>query len=219
MATDLTVRLNIEDPKISYENDNSLYLDMNVLEDYLIWTGGSDDIGDKMTHEPTESELNAAAVVIKEDDDTFVPLCLLYDHSQEIGDYFTHEVKGMGENERFVFCFSFNGPTATEPVLEAWDDENHETYDKHVLGNGTPGNSMIKAVCTTSTSPGDLWTGIPIAGPENVLELNDGVGAIEGPVSAEDTQDLYANIKLVIPQDYPNPAVENFSLMVNFTYN
>ena len=124
----------------------------------------------------------------------------------------------MGENKRYVFAFSFDGATASEPKLEAWDDSDHDSTDKHVLGNGTPDNSFVKAICTTNSLPGVNWTGSAIAGA-NKLNLNDGNGALGDVPSGQTTQELYANIKIVIPAGYSTPAVESFVLTVRYTWN
>ena len=133
------------------------------------------------------------------------------DYSHNVGgSYYTHLVKGMGENKRFVFAFSFDGATATTPRLEAWDDSDHDSSDTNVLGAGTPADSMVKAVKTTDSLPGAGWAGTPIAGASDYLELD--TAALSG------AKDLYANIKIVIPTAYATPAAETFIFTVRFTY-
>lgn len=210
--TSLNFRANLVDADVNYETTPADYITLDLTNDYLIW---SEDLEDVLTHEPTSDELNEHAVVIDEDEDKMVPECLVMDYSHNWGGaYYTHLVKGMGENKRYVFCFSFDGETATEPQVEAWDDDTHTTTAKHVLGAGTPANSMVKAVCTTSTLPGASWTGTAIAGDgaTRVVKLNDGNGALSG------ADNLYANIKIVIPTAYATPAVESFVLTVRFTW-
>jgi hypothetical protein len=221
MSTTLTVSANIVDADVNYETTPADYIDLDLTNDYLIWTAGDATVKDLMTHEPLTSELNAAATSIDPDDATTVSLCLLMDYSHDVGGaYYTHTVIGMGLNKRYVFAFRFDGATASEPQLEAWDDSNHDSYDNHVLGNATPANSMVKAVCTTSSLPGASWTGTAIAGSSStrVVQLNDGNGAIAAPASGE-TTDLYANIKIVIPAGYATPATETFILTVRYTYS
>ena len=118
-----------------------------------------------------------------------------------------------------MYCFSFDDATASEPQLEAWDDSNHNTYAKHVLGNDTPASSFVKAVCTTSSLPGASWAGTAIAGGtvSRVLKLNDGNGALSAPPSGT-TSDLYANLKITIPAGYTTPVVETFVLSVRYTW-
>jgi hypothetical protein len=171
-----------------------------------------------MTHAPIASELNGAATIIDDNDDTVVALCLWYDYSHNLGGaYYTHKVIGMGENKQYPFCFSFDGATATEPQLECWDDSNHTTFAKNVLGAGVALSSFVKGACTTLTVPGVSWAGAPLAGSTNVLLLNNGSGALAAPESG-DTTELYANLKIVIPAAYALPAAETFLLTVRFTY-
>jgi len=221
MATNLTVRVNYVDADLAYEDTGAGYIALDLDHDYLIWTAGSAIVKDLMTSEPTPTELNEAATIIDASVDVTVALCLLMDYSHDVGgSYYTHKVIGMGENKRYVFNFAFDGDTASEPQLEAWDDDNHTTYAKHVLGNGTPANSMIKAICTTSSLPGVDWTGTAIAGDDSarVLQLNDGNGAISLS-TGESERNLYANLKIVIPAGYGTPAVETFVLTCRYTWN
>lgn len=217
--TQMEFLLNYADATHDYANYNDDYIIMDLSEDYLIWTKGDATVKDLMTAEPTPGQLNNASTVIDEVSDVTVEKCLLFDYSHDVGGaYYTHLVKGMGENARYVFGFKFDGPTATEPQLEAWDDENHDSTDKQVLGAGTPANSMIKTVCTTDTLPGALWAGYAIAGSGRVLLLNNGNGAVADPGSGN-TSELYANIKIVIPAGHATPAVETFILTVRYCYN
>jgi hypothetical protein len=216
--TNLVMRVNYVDADLAYGDTGAGYIVMDLTNDYLIWTAGSDVVEDLMTHEPTASELNEASTII-DDIDTMIPLCLLMDYSHNVGGlYYTHEVKGMGENKQYVFNFSFDGDTATEPRLEAWDDSTHTSIDAHVLGNGTPANSMLKAKATAYALPGAGWAVTPIAGVANYVLLNAGMGAIELG-TGETSKELYANIKIVIPASYPTPAVETFVLTCRFTWN
>lgn len=211
--TNMDFLINYVNPEVKYETTPADYILVDLVNDYLIWTKGDAIVKDLMTHEPTSSELNAAATVIDESLAVIVALCLLMDYSHDIGGaYYTHKVLGMGENKQYVYCFSFDDDTATEPQLEAWDSALHTTILKNVLGLGTAIDSMVKAVCTTNTLPGSDWAGAPLAGASNVLLLNDGNGAL---VSAAD---LYSNLKIKIPAAYATPAVETFILTVRYTY-
>jgi hypothetical protein len=206
----LNVRVNYVDSDISYTVTPADYITLDLVHDYLIW---SKTLADLMTHEPTPAELNAAAEIIDPSLAVTVTKCLLMDYSHDVGgSYYTHLVKGMSENKRYVYVFSFDGATATEPQLEAWDTSAHTTFVKNVLGLGTPVNSMMKGVCTTSTFPGDGWGGTALAGGSNVLLLNDGNGALSG------AGNLYANLKIVIPAAYATPTAETFVSTVRYTY-
>ena len=220
--TSLNIMINYVDADIAYGESGAGYITMDLVNDYLIWTEGSAIVIDLMTSEPTTEELNEASTKIDPDAIVTVPLCLLMDYSHNVGgSYYTHKVLGMGENKRYVFGFSFDGATATEPQLEIWDDDNHNSTDKHVLGAGTPANSMIKGVCTTDSLPGEDWTGTALAGSDTarVLKLNNGNGALDALASGETSQELYANIKIVIPQNYATPGVEPFTSTIRFAWN
>ena len=213
MATEMDFLVNIVDADVAYVTTPADYGLVDLTLDELLWTAGNAVVKDLMTHEPTPAELNTAASVIDPDATVTVALCLWQDYSHDIfGSYYTHKVLGMSENKRYVFCFSFDDETATEPQLEAWDTDAHATSDNHVLGNGTPANSFVKAVCTTLALPGAGWVGTAIAGASNVVLLNAGAGAL---VAAAD---LYANIKVVIPQDYATPGAESYVLTTRYTW-
>jgi len=222
MSVDLTVLINYVDPDVNYATTPANFIALSLNDDYLIWTEGDDVVKDLMTSEPTADQLNAAATIISDTEDTLVDKCLMMDYSHDVGgSYFTHLVKGMGENKKFVFGFSFNGGTATEPQLEAWDDANHNTTDKHVLGFGNPADSMVKAVCTNLALPGVDWAGTAIAGngSTRIVKLNNGNGALNDLASGEVSQELYANMKIEIPQSYATPSVESFVTTIRYTWN
>jgi hypothetical protein len=211
MATILTLRVNYVDADVKYITTPADYITMDLANDFLIW---SKSLADLMTHIPSSDELNAAAEIIDPDEAVTVTKCLLMDYSHDVGgSYYTHLVKGMAENKRYSFCFSFDGATATEPQLEAWDTSLHTTIAKHVLGALTPANSMVKGICTTETAPGESWIGTSLAGVANILLLNGGLGALTV------AKDLYANLKIVIPAAYATPAAESFILTVRTTYS
>lgn len=211
MATTLTFSVNYIDADVNYATTPADYIDVDLTNDYLIWTAGSSEVTDLMTNEPTQDQLNAAATIISDTVPVTIALCLLMDYSHNVGgSYYTHKVIGMGENKRYVFAFRFDNVTATIPRLEAWDDSDHDSSGNHCLGNGTPASSFVKAVKTTDALPGTDWAGTPIAGASNYVELDS--AALTG------AKELYANIKLVIPAGYSTPAQETFVLTTRYTY-
>lgn len=218
MATEMDFLVNDTNSAHDYATYPSSFGEVNLTNDYLIWTKGDATVKDLMTHEPTPAELNAAASVIDDGADVTVALCLWMDYSHDRGgSYYTHKILGMGENKRYSFCFSFDDATASEPQLEAWDTSSHSSSDKHVLGAGTPANSFIKAICTTDSLPGAAWVGAALAGASNVVLLNAGNGALTTPGSGLNN-DLYANIKIVIPTAYATPGAETFCLTIRYTW-
>lgn len=220
--TNLNILINLVDADHNFQDNPADFEIMDLTNDYLIWTKGDDVVKTLMTHEPTESELNNAASLISDTEDVKIAKCLFFNYSHDRGgSYYTHLVKGMGEDKRFVYSFSFDGACASEPTLEAWDDSDHDSTDKHVLGAGTPANSMVKAVCTTDTLPGASWVGTAIAGDgaTRKINLNNGNGALGALPSGQTTQELYANIRIQVPMGYSTPSIESFALCVRFTYN
>lgn len=219
MSVALKVLINYVDADVNYETTPSDYIEMDLTNDYLIWTESDAVVKDLMTHEPLASELNTAATRIDPDVAVTVAKCLLMDYSHDVGgSYYTHLVKGMGENKRYCYAFSFDGGTASEPQLEAWDDDTHLTTDLNVLGVGTPANSFLKGICTTASLPGADWVGAAIAGA-NVLQLNNGNGALSALGSGETSQELYCNLLIKISAAYAIPAVEVFCIVARYTWS
>ena len=103
----------------------------------------------------------------------------------------------MGDlNSRYVLAFDFDGTTASEPVLEVWDDSNFNTITGTILGAGTPSQSFIRGITTTGAGAGTPgWTGNRLAGSGsgNFLFLNDQNGALTVATT------LYATLKVIIP--------------------
>ena len=217
--TNLNLGVNIVDSSVPYSTTPADYRILDLVNDYLIWTAGDSVVHDGMTHEPSQTELTNASPIISPTLDVTVALCLLMTYAHPGGIY-TKQVAGMGANSKYVFAFSFDGATATEPQLEAWDDDTMLTANKNVLGAGTPANSMVKAVCTTVALPGTNWVGTAIAGSGStrVVKLNAGNGALSVLPSGTVSQELYANIKIVIPVNYTVPAIETWSLVCRYSF-
>ena len=215
--TNLIIKINDTDADIPVGGTGAGYVDLDLDHDYIIWTSGSDDVKAGEA-EPTDEQLNEASTLIDESVETQVAYALLFDYS--LGELV--EIEGMGANKRYVFAFSFDADTATEPQLEAWDDEDHDSTDKHVLGGISGFDSMVKAVCTTGSLPGANWaktggTHIDLAGINNIVKLNNENGAIS--VASGETEELYANIAIVIPIGYDYPAIETFVLTCRYTWS
>jgi hypothetical protein len=213
MSTALSFYVNTVNGAVARVTTPADFMLVDLTNDYLIWSA---TLASLMTHQPTALELNAAASVIDPATTVTVARCLLMDYSAQ-GGYYTRLINGMGGNYQYVFNFSFDGATATEPQLEAWDTSSHTTAALNVLGSGTNNDSFVKAKCTTSTPPGGGWAGTPLAGA-NVVLLNDGNGALGTVPSGLTANDLYANLKIVIPANYSTPASETFVLTVRYTY-
>lgn len=219
--TSMTVRLNYVDAAVLYQTTAADYIAMDLTNDYLIWTKGDTVVKDLMTAPPTSPQLNTAAEIISAVADTTVTLLLLYDYSHNVGGaYYTHKIlkdASASDDQRYVVAFSFDGATATEPQLEAWDTNAHTTANNYCLGAGTPANSFVKAVCTNLAGPGAAWAGTAIAGA-NVLLLNNGNGYLAALATGITSQELYCNLKMVIPTAYATAAAETFVLTCRYTY-
>jgi hypothetical protein len=204
--TSLIVSVNIASGDLPISTPAS-YIAMDLGNDYLIWTKGSDYIKDN-GGQVTTALLNAAAEIINPSSPVTVSKCLLYDYSHA-NTYYQRLVVGMGLDNLHVFAFTFDGPTATEPQLEAWDTSAHTTILNHCLGHGTALSSMLNGRCTKTIGTG-AW--LPIAGASNVILLNEGAGALLGAGT------LYANLKIVILAAYSTPAAETFVSCVRYTW-
>lgn len=116
-----------------------------------------------------------------------------------------------GGDTRYVFAIYFDGPTATVPYLEAWDDDTHITTADDFLGGGTPADSTLLAIATTNGAPGATdWTGTPMAGSGDRITLD--TGAIGSP------KNLYFNIRQVIPSTFTAQANSDIVLTLRYTY-
>ncbi len=183
-----------------YVNTGSVDDELNVTgttftefssgNDKLIFTAGSPEVisgGDI----PTEAQLISAGVQLT-GSEIIVDDYLMLDASANL----LRGISLMGNhNKRYVLAFSFNSSTASEPVLEVWDDIGLDTITSIMLGAGTPSQSYIRGITTTSALPGSDWVGSRLAGSSagNYLELNDGNGILTG------ADVLYANLKVVVP--------------------
>jgi hypothetical protein len=186
------------------------FLQMDVDVDYLILlTNGSVSVADGQPI-PSTTQLNQAGLVLTGVEQT----CSKYfiaDNSANL----LKQLDNMGAgNKRYVIAFDFTeSETATEPVLEAWDDISMDSVDSIVLGDGTPSSSWIACVCTTDDSPGPGWPGKRLAGDtsNHYLLLNSGNGALVAPKT------LYAQLKVVVPATEVNGGSENPIIVCKYT--
>jgi hypothetical protein len=214
MATDVTLRINHSIIDTAYADQDSAvnnFIDVDDVNDIFYFNEGSDVVADGEVL-PSETDLNRAATLVSAI------------AAVEVGKYFLGDASdgllkeiflaGSG-NYQYVFCCSFDGDTATEPQLEAWDDDDMDSILLQTLGLGTPANSWYKGICTTTNPPGAAWTGTPLAGSgaSNVILLNDGSGALALAT------DLYFNFHISIPAGSFTPAIANPVLAIIYTTN
>jgi hypothetical protein len=207
MATGFILRINNTINDATYVAQPTYYVDVDASNDYFIFSNGSAAVADGQSI-PSATDLNRAGTQLDITEVT-VGKYFLADVSVNL----LKEIKLAGnQNKKYVFCLSFDGETASEPQLEAWDDDTLTSYSIIPLGTGIPNNSWYKAVCTTTNAPGVDWVGTPIAGDGvgNIILLNDGAGALSV------AKDLYFNFKIVIPGGVTTPGA--FTPVLNVSY-
>lgn len=206
----LSVALNISSNDTAYTASGAAWVAMATASDYLVFSAGSDTVADAQSV-PTQAQLNQAGVVLT-GVQTTVSKYFLADISLDR----LWDIDLMGnQNKRYVMAFIFDGSTATEPVLELWDDSNLNTVANTSLGAGTPSNSWWKGVTTTDGLPGSDWSGSALAGSSDghFLYLNDGSGALAA------AGELYCNLKIVIPASATTGINETPVFVVKYSSN
>jgi len=185
------------------------FTEVDVDVDFLIMlTNGSDVVKDGEPI-PSTTELTQAGMVVTGEEQTCDKYFLADDSANLL-----KQIHNMGAgNKRYVLAFDFDVETASEPVLEAWDDVSMLTTNNVVLGEGTPSSSWIAGVVTTDALPGVGWVGSRLAGSSagHYLLLNNGNGALT------EAKTLYANLKMVMPSTEVDGGVENPILVVKYT--
>ena len=214
MSTILTIYVNTDTTDDEYGESGVEWTQVDTDNDYLIFSTGSATVADGESL-PSASDLNQAGTLVSESEVTVVSKCFLAD----VGSNLLREIHNAGnQNKRYVFCFSFDGSTSSEPVLELWDDDGLDSTDLYSLGEGTPADSWWKGVVTTDALPGADWaTGAPItlAGSTagHFLYLNNESGALSV------AKDLYCNLAIVIPINPTQSALEEPVFVIKCTKN
>jgi len=208
MATSLIVKCNTT---ANDSVDAGNFVTVDLAQDKLIWSDGSAAVADGQPT-PSTAELNEAAPLVPSSSVYEIPKLFLLDFSATGQELKEMDLAGSGNN-RYVLRFEFDGPTATEPTLEAWDDNDHDSNDLNCLGAGTGANSYIKVVRTTDGAPGSAWSGTAIAGASNKSNMNGGSGAL-----GSGSHTIYYNIKVIVPIG-ATPAAEAPILTVRYTWN
>ena len=150
----------------------------------IVFTGGG--IDDVYDGDPIGTR---SATLRPESGNTTIPKTFI---EQEV----LHQVSLAGQlDNRFVFAAYVNGSTTSELYLEVWDDDTHQTCVSPVL-SGTASNghiSMIRAITTTTGTPGAAWDGTPLRGYASRIGLSNS--------SAITDSALYFNIYVRLPYD------------------
>jgi len=208
MATNLTVKCNTTGNDAT---DAGNFVTLDLSNDKLIWSDGSAAVADGQDT-PSDAELNEAAPLVPSSLEYEIPYLFVLDYSATGQELKLMDLAGSG-NYRYVLRFEFDGPTATEPTLEAWDDSDHDSNDYECLGAGNGADSYIHVVRTTDGSPGSDWSGTAIAGASNKSNMNGGGGAL-----GSGSHTIYYNCKIIIPVG-ATPAAETPVLTCRYTWN
>jgi len=206
----LTVYLNTGSQDTELGTSGVEFTEFSEGNDKLIFSAGSDVVADGEAI-PSQSELIQAGVVLS-GAEQIVSKYFLEDTSANQ----LKEIHNMGnQDKRYVMAFDFDSATASEPVLEIWDDSDLDSITATTLGAGVPSSSWWRGIVTTSDTPGNNWVGQKLAGSSSgyFLQLNDGNGALSGA----DT--LYCNLKIVIPASATTGGSANPVIVVKWTSN
>jgi hypothetical protein len=155
-------------------------------------------------------------IIIPESGSLEAPKTFVKDNSAAIYDQVplagTTAGEQSGGDTRYPFAIYFDGATVGIPYLEAWDDSDHLTAEHEFLGGGTPADSTLLAIATTDAAPGSAtWAGTPLAGADSRIELDD--AALSG------AQNVYFNIKQVIPSTFTPQSSSDLVLALRFLYS
>jgi hypothetical protein len=207
----MKLHINVSNVDDTRANAPSNFIEMSQSNDSIIMSNGSDVVADGEVI-PTEGDLIAAMPLI--DPDVAVPIAhyFLADDSADL----LREIHLAGnQNRRYVFCVEFEEVTASEPVLQIWDDVSYASTDFYCLGAGTPNVSFFQGVVTTDTLPGTNWTGTRLAGASSnhFLFLNNQAGPIT------EAKDVYFNLKETIPAAFANAVAEAPLFVIKYASN
>jgi hypothetical protein len=214
--TDVTIHVNCSDVDVELGEAGADWVELDTANDKIILSNGSVEVADGEVI-PGETALNLAATQVSVSEAVTVDKYFLADANANL----LKEINNMGNvDAQYVMAFDFDGATASEPVLEAWDDSDLDSIFNHCLGgNGSDEESAIdswyKGICTTTSAPGDDWTGVNLAGSglSNIVYLNDGNGALSVATT------LYSNLKVVIPANPSRSGAESPILCVKWNTN
>lgn len=207
----MNIHLNCDTVDSPLELSGVDWVQMDEDVDYLILlTNGSASVADGQPL-PSTTLRNRAGLAVTGVEQTCTKYFLADDSANLL-----KQIHNMGAgNKRYVMCFEFDEAdgTATEPVLEAWDNLDMDSVEFVTLGEDSPSASWIAGICTTNGLPGVGWSGYRIAGDTagHYLNLNNNNGALSGPTN------LYAQLKVVMPSTVIDGGVENPILVVKYT--
>ncbi len=217
MSVTLRIAVNVDSQDLPLDTSAVDWIDIDVDNDNLIFSNGSSEVIDG-AFTPTESELIQAGVIVSPSAKIIVPKYFLSD----VGAGIIREILNAGDNnKRYVFAFDFDDTTASEPVLEVWDDNTLNTINFNTLGSGTALDSWVWGITTTDALPGANWVGDSpsvgsrLAGNSSgyFLWLNNQAGALSG------AKTLYCQLKIIIPAGVTVSGNETPNFVVKYTGN
>jgi len=206
----LKIYANIGSGDLARDESGSDFTEMNLANDKLIFSAGSDTVKDGEPI-PTVQQLNSAAILITTID---VEVAHFF-----LADFSENELKEIhlagNQNKQYVFCAAFDAPTASEPILEIWDDQDCDSIDGYFLGESVANSSFFRGITTTDGLPGEDWTGKRLAGSSDnhFLWLNNGSGALSV------AKDLYWNLRITVPASFSSAAAETPCIVIKWTEN
>jgi hypothetical protein len=214
MPTNLTIHANTDDAIQDQPLGTSgvEWTEIDGGNDFIIITRGTTGVVDDGQPIPGATELNSAGLIL-EGAEIIVDKYFLADASAND----LKQIHLMGDqNSRYVLAFDFDGPTASEPVLEFWDDITLSTIANISLGDGIASNSWFRGKTTTTGTAGSPgWSGNRLAGAGsgNFLFLNNQSGALVAAGT------LYCTLKVIAPASATIGGAETPVGVVKFTTN
>lgn len=190
----LSVHVNVDSQDQPLGTSGVDFVQFSEGNDQIIFTGGNTQVQDG-ADVPTQSELISAGIDLSS---VTLPFTVEKYLLQDTSEVLLKDIDGMGDNDfRYVLAFDFDAGTASEPVLEVWDDNELNSANGTMLGGGTPSSSFIRGVTTTSASPGAGWasgaTRMAGSSDGHFLFLNNENGFLTGAST------LYANLAVIVP--------------------
>ena len=215
--TAIRIAVNLDSQDLALDTSGVDWLDIDVDNDFLIFSKGSTDVIDG-GFIPTEAQLIQAGVIVSPSAKVIVPKYFIADDSASI----IREILNAGDNNKqYVFAFDFDGATASEPVLEVWDDATLNTINFNTLGAGNALNSWVWGITTTDGLPGAGWVGdTPTVGSQlagntsgSFLWLNNLAGALSV------AKTLYCQLKIITPAGVTVSGAETPTFVCKYTAN
>lgn len=213
---DVTIYVNTDTVDSPIGTSGVSWTEVDTSNDYFVFSAGSSAVADGEVI-PSAGSLTSAGVRI-----TTVDVPVAHYFLADISAGILKEIHLAGnQNKRYVFGFSFDGATASEPILEVWDNASMNTAYNYSLGGDpvglteSPTTSWIRGITTTDGLPGADWVGSRLGGSSagHFLYLNNENGALSG------ADILYCNLKIIVPASFSHSRTENNVFVCKWTTN